>query len=585
MKKKLHDFDFCVVGGGMAGLIAAITAARHGTKTALVHDRPVLGGNASSEIRMHICGAHGENMRETGLVEEIFMENHYRNPTSCFSIWDSVLYGKAQYQENLTLFLNTSVNECKMDGDRIASVTGWQFTTETWHTIHARLFADCSGDGILAPLSGALYRVGREGREEFNESIAPVNADSRTMGLTCLMQAREYVSPQKFIAPDWAEKFTKPEDMKGRNVDLRKTNFWWMEVGGDRDSIHDAETLREELVRIAFGVWDYVKNHAPEKEQYRNWGLDWVGFLPGKRESRRYVGDYILTQNDIEAEGRFEDLVCYGGWSMDDHFPAGFYHPEKGTTFHPAPSPYGIPYRSLYSKNIENLYCAGRCHSATHAAMSSTRVMATTSLMGQATGTAAAIAVREGLSPRGVYEKKIEELKDTLMDDDVYLPWHQRKIPGLSKQARLSCSSGDCEAVRNGVDRPVGNESNSVVLKPGESIEYLFDEEVEIRQVRVVFDSDLNRTDEVTPNHVKKRNIRTLYPLNAPDWVVPEALVKAFRIEVLRADGKWERVVLRTDNHQRLVKIPLSAQVTGIRLVPLETWGAPEARIFALEIC
>ncbi|MBN2712431.1 MAG: FAD-dependent oxidoreductase, partial [Planctomycetes bacterium] len=160
MREEFHEFDFCVVGGGMAGMVAAIAAARKGVKVALVQDRPVLGGNASSEIRMHVCGAHGANNRETGILEEIFLDNYYRNPLPNYSIWDSVLYGKAKYQDNLTLFLNCSVNECKMDGKRIESIRGWQFTAETWHTINAKLFADCSGDGILAPLSGADFRIG-----------------------------------------------------------------------------------------------------------------------------------------------------------------------------------------------------------------------------------------------------------------------------------------------------------------------------------------------------------------------------------------------------------------------------------------
>jgi hypothetical protein len=143
------------------------------------------------------------------------------------------------------------------------------------------------------------------------------------MGMSCLFQAREYATPQTFIPPAWAHKFTKPEDLRGRDCNVRRTNYWWMEVGGDYDSIHDTEKLRDELLRIAFGVWDYIKNYGPDKDKLVNWGLEWQGFLPGKRESRRYVGDHMITQNDIEAEGRFEDIVAYGGWSMDDHFPAG----------------------------------------------------------------------------------------------------------------------------------------------------------------------------------------------------------------------------------------------------------------------
>ncbi len=569
MRQEAHRVDFCVVGGGMAGLIAALAAARRGAKVALVQDRPVLGGNASSEVRMHICGAHGPNLRETGVLEEINLENHYRNPLPNYSVWDTVLYGKARYQDNLELLLNCSVNRCEMEGPRIRSVTGWQLTTETWHTIEADLFADCSGDGILAVLSGAEYRVGREARSEFGESIAPLEGDRRTMGMSCLLQAREYSSPQQFIAPEWAHSYTKPEDLRGRNAHIRKTNFWWMEVGGEWDGIHDAEKCRDELLRIALGVWNYIKNHSPEKDEFANWALDWQGFLPGKRESRRYVGDHIMTQHDIEAAGRFDDLVAYGGWTMDDHFPAGFHHPEAGTIFHPAPSPFGICYRSLYSRNIENLFCAGRCHSATHAAMSATRVMGTTSVMGQAIGTAAALAMRAGLGPREVYEKRIRDLQQFLMEDDAYLPWLSRPVPELSATAALSSSRGDPGVLRNGVDRPVADEDNGWFAPLGEWVEYRFGSPVSLREARIVFDSDLNRMD--TSRGITARNMRSFYALDADPWHVPETLVRGFRLEAQGTAGEWRVVLREENNYQRLVRIPLEIEAEAVRIVPEAT--------------
>jgi hypothetical protein len=580
MKKMRHQCDCCVVGGGMAGMIAAITAARHGASVVLVHDRPVLGGNASSEIRMHICGAHGKDRRETGILEEILLENHYRNPTASYSVWDSVLYGKAQYQDNLKLLLNCSVNACEMavvsgnEKPRIQSVTGWQGTAETWHTIQAGLFVDASGDGILAPLSGADFRIGREARAEFKESIAPETADQCTMGLSCLIQAREYPNPQPFIAPDWAYKFTKPEDLNGRSVNLMRTNYWWIEVGGDKDSIHDTEVLREDLVRIAYGVWDYIKNYAPDREIATNWALDWNGFLPGKRESRRYMGDHILTQNDVESEGRFEDVVAYGGWTMDDHYPAGFYHPKAGTIFHPAPSPYGIPYRSLYSRNIANLFCAGRNHSATHAAMSSTRVMATTSLMGQAVGTAAAIAAREKTSPRGVYENHLAELQDNLMADDCWLPWRTRSVARLSLQAKLDADSGDAEPLRSGIDRPIDDHEHAWSGSLNTAVTYTFSDIEAVHGVRLVFDSDLNRD---------ARNMPSRHHLNA-QWRPPATLVKAFRIEGCDANGNWKVLHAESSNYQRFVRVKLNCQVRAIRLIPESTWGSETCRIFSFEV-
>ncbi len=581
MRTLEHQFDFCVVGGGMAGLIAAMSAARHGASVALITDRPVLGGNASSEIRMHICGASGKNMRETGVLEELLLENHWRNPGSNYSIWDSVLYGAATTQRNLKIFLNCTVTEARMEGQRIKAVRAWQMTNETWHTFYAKVFADCSGDGILAAYTGAEFRIGREAKAEYDERIPPDVADKKTMGTSCLMQLREFAEPQPFTAPDWAHVYTKPEDLRGRHCSLY-TNYWWIEVGGNsEDILHVTEESREDLLKIVFGVWNYMKNHAPDKAQFANWALDWVGFLPGKRESRRYIGDHVLTQNDVEGEGRFEDLVAYGGWSMDDHFPAGFYHPQAGTIFHPAPSPFGIPYRTLYSRNIENLFCAGRCHSATHAAMSATRVMGTTSMMGQAVGTAAAIAVRDNLTPRGVYQQRIQKLQQMLMDDDQYLPWHAREIPALTKRAKLTADSGDPDVLRNGVDRPVGDADNGWRGPLNSAITYRFDAPTRVTCARVVFDSHLNRTDTI--DHPEHRNLRYRQPLHAPAWGLPASLVKDFRIEV-EVDGKWKTAARVTSNRQRLARVSLDLSANAVRLVCESTWGAEDAHLFAFDV-
>ena len=191
-EKKNWKADFCVIGAGLAGMCAAISAARHGANVVVIHDRPVPGGNASSEIRMWVCGAHGKDLRETGLVEELLLENLYRNPGAVPAVWDSILYGSLEYAENIKLLLNCSCQTAKMNPDgSIASVTGYQTTTQTFHTVKADYFADCSGDSVLAPLTGAEYRHGRESSKEFDESIEPEKADDHTMGNSCLFQARQ----------------------------------------------------------------------------------------------------------------------------------------------------------------------------------------------------------------------------------------------------------------------------------------------------------------------------------------------------------------------------------------------------------
>ncbi len=571
-----HQSDFCVVGGGLAGMCAAVAAARKGIKTVLMQDRPVLGGNASSEIRMWICGAHEENNRETGIIEEIQLENLYRNTWPNYSVWDSILYEKVRFQPNLTLLLNCTCNEAEMNGSKIKSIKGWQLTSETWHVVEAGLFADCSGDSILAPLSGAEFRYGREASSEFNESIEPEVADDKTMGMSCLIQARETDSPKNYIPPEWAYKYETCQDLPNRWHTVEGCqNFWWLEIGGEVDSIHDAEENRDELLKIAFGVWDHIKNHCENSEKHANWVIDWLGFLPGKRESRRYVGDHVMTQNDVSAEGKFDDIIAYGGWTMDDHNPAGFRHPGAPTIFHPAPSPFGIPYRAVYSKNIDNLFFAGRNISATHAAMSSTRVMATCATLGQAVGTAAAIAVDNGLSPREVGQQKINELQEQLMYDDCYLPWHSRTVSELTASAALTATSGNPEVLRNGVDRPVGNELNAWECKCGDSVEFGFGREAAVKEVRLVFDSDLNR---------ETKNMVSYYSLNPAKYTTPETMVKAFKVEFRDASGNWQVATECTENHQRMVKLLLDITCSAIKVTPLESWGAENINIFACDI-
>ena len=573
-----HEVDFCVVGGGMAGVCAALAAARHGAKVALMHDRPVLGGNASSECRVHISGAdihnHHPHMRETGILEELRLENLRRNPQRSFSVWDLILYEKLKAEPNLTLLLNCSCLDAAMEGGRIASVTGWQLTTQTRHTVRASVFADCSGDAVLAPLTGANFRVGHEARAEFSESIAPETADDRTMGMTCLFQARQYDSPQPFEPPDWIRRFDSEDELPYGADGHRwwEMGYWWVELGGEHDSIRDTELLRDELLKIALGVWDHVKNRGDHGAD--RWALEWLQFLPAKRESRRYVGEHVLTQNDIASGGRFDDLVAYGGWTMDDHHPAGFRAAKLGypaTIFHPAPVPYGIPYRSLCSKNVENLMFAGRCASCTHVAMSSTRVMGTGSVMGQAVGAAAALAARLGLSPAEIMGR-IRELQQTLLEDDCYLPWVVEELSVLTKSARLVTSRGSGEPLRDGIRRQVGSDPHAWVARPGDHAAYLFDSPQRLRRVTLVLDSAMDKLIQMSYHQADDA-------LTAPPAVTP----RAFRIQSLSGNS-WRDVSRVADNYQRLVRLSVDLVTQGIRFVLDETWGAPDSRVYAFYL-
>lgn len=561
VKNVAHTADLCVVGGGMAGICAALAAARHGAKTILLQDRGVLGGNASSEVRMWICGAHGKDNRETGIIEELMLENFYQNPGLSYPLWDAVLFQKVAQQENLTLLLNTSCLDAICEEGRITAVRAWQSPAETMHTVQARFFADCSGDSILAPLTGAHYRYGREARSEFNESIEPEEADKKTMGMSCLFQVRETDTPQPFTPPAWAYRYPTDDDIPFREHDL-SSNFWWIETGGEGDCIHDTDKCRDELLRIAYGVWDHVKNHGDHGAE--NYRLEWVGLLPGKRESRRYVGKYTVCQGDVEAGGRFDDIIAYGGWSMDDHFPAGIRHKTSyPTVFHPAPSPWGIPLRAVCSENIENLLFAGRNISVTHAALSSSRVMATCALLGQAVGTAVAQMIRDGETTDTIC---MEKLQSTLMADDCYLPGKSRSVSVLAR--RLFCSD---EVVRNGRERGDGNKW---VGKPGDTLLYSGDEPFSLSGVRLVLDSDLNRPYQNMPCCIR---------LHEERFKLPGTLIRDFDIVLTAPDGRTETHSYR-GVHDRLVTLDLPGVYTSVRFVPLATWGAEQFGVFDFEV-
>ncbi len=602
-----YDCDLCVVGGGLAGMCAAISAAREGADVVLIQDRPVLGGNCSSEIRMWVRGAIGIHNKETGILSEMEEENIYRNPTLNFSIWDTVLYEKVKNEKNIRLLLNCTCLDADTENDTITSVSAWQLTTYTFYKIRAKYFADCSGDSVLAPITGALYRVGREGNAEFNETIGPAVADKKTMGMSCLLQARETDHRVDFIPPEWAYVYETDEDfnknaekkntmysadgrsvvadkarklLRGHTLGTNGTNFWWIELGGEDDSIHDTEMLRDELLKIAIGIWDHIKNRGDHNAD--NWELEWLGFLPGKRESRRYIGEHILTQNDIEAEGRFEDIVAYGGWQMDDHNPAGFNaRPgEPASLVHAAPSPYGIPYRVLYSKNIKNLFFAGRNVSTTHAANSSTRVMATCAILGQAMGTAAAMCVKYGTTPHGIYTDRISELQDKLRDAGCYVPFSVRRIPALSLSANVDLSYEDKAILFNGIERPDADGTvNYITLAKGDSITYSFDVPTRVNELRMMFDPDFSRQSISDSKVIRSFAQRCNIGLDLAPVKVANTLVKAFDVY---ADGE---IVYTTDTaHNARVTVKIDKTVSTVRVLFKDTWGAEDIHVFSCDV-
>ncbi|MBR6632833.1 MAG: FAD-dependent oxidoreductase [Clostridia bacterium] len=581
LNRKRIKCDLCVVGGGMSGMAAAIAAAREGLKVVLMHERAVLGGNASSEIRMWICGSKGEDNKETGILEEISLENLYRNPTKSYAIWDTVLYDFIRREENITLLLNCTCMDAEAEKGEFAngrdtvikSVTGYQMTTQTFYDVEAKFYSDCSGDSILAPLTGAHFKIGREAKSDFGEDTVVEVADKMTMGMSCILQGRETLEPVKYIAPQWSTKLNEEifKNKKCRvNLYEDTENFWYLELGGDRDSIGDTEELRDELVALATGTWDYLKN--TEGHNAENWDLEFLGFLPGKRESRRMCGEYMITQRDISDGVVFDDEIAYGGWPLDDHFPGGFWHVGTPNTNFKTPAPYSIPYRALYSENVENLFFAGRNISMTHMAMSSIRVMATCMLLGDAVGRASAIAVKKGLTPHGVYLNEIESLQKSIMNADNFLPSRVRAVSDTCKNAELNAP----DTLRNGQDR--GHRIYSTTQKTasyqaplGKEITYSFNT-AEVKSLHLVFSSDLNRETLPGSNCERIHTTRSNIKLDSPQMHMPKTLCREFTLYG-ELEGKREELLTVSDNRRRAYHLELGRSFDKFVLIPIASWG------------
>ena len=443
-------FDFAVIGGGVAGTCAAIAAARAGLKTVIIQDRPMFGGNSSSEIRVSPLGSAGYSCwtRETGIIEELLLTERARNHDDvndgmANTHYDLVLYEAVKKEPNISMFLNTTIRAVDTETcpdhpseRRIVAVRGSQLASEKEFIFKASHFADCTGDATVGALAGADFRRGREGRAEFNEPLAPEIADSQTMGSTLTMRARDVGKPVEFIAPDWIYVYKTTEEI-GLHREPNKFNrvdyggYWWIEVGTPYNQIDENQTIKEELFKHVLGVWNYVKNYSPTKQEAKNYALEWIGQVPGKRETRRLVGDVLLNENHCHKDPEWPDRIAYSGFFIDLHTMGGFLNKkEAGEAAHADSryrhyvriAPFSVPLRALYSRNVVNLWMAGRNISVTHVALGPTRQMMTHGLFGQAIATAAARAIRYSLTAREVSNpngEHIKEIQQQLLKDDV----------------------------------------------------------------------------------------------------------------------------------------------------------------------
>ena len=449
VNERTLNADLVFIGGGIAGTCGAISAAREGLKVILVQDRPVLGGNASSEVRLWILGATssmGNNnrwSREGGVLSEILIDNMYRNPDGNAIILDTILLEKVKNEENLTLLLNTAVYEVvKSADDVISEVIGFCSQNSTRYILSAPYFCDASGDGIVAFQAGAAFRMGAESKDEFDEGFAPDKEYGELLGHSIYFFTKNAGRPITFTAPSYALKDVS-SIVKYRSYDISDhgCKLWWLEYGGRLDTIHQTEEIKWELWKVIYGIWDHVKNSGkyPEAE---NLTLEWVGHIPGKRESRRFEGDYILSQKDVIEQREHSDAVSYGGWSLDLHPADGVFSERPGCNQWHSKGVYQIPLRCMYSKNIKNLWLAGRIISASHVAFGSSRVMATVSYSAQVLGLATQYCLKNGITPSKLANsEKVQELKQELMQKGHFIPGLEPERTNLAHKAVLSASS------------------------------------------------------------------------------------------------------------------------------------------------
>ncbi|GGI45723.1 hypothetical protein GCM10008018_13580 [Paenibacillus marchantiophytorum] len=534
MKQEIVSSDITVVGGGLAGVCAAVAAARLGQTVSLVQNRPVLGGNASSEVRVWVCGAtsHGvhRNARETGIMGELFVENQYRNIDGNPYIWDLIVLEKVKAEKNITLFLNTDVHEVEADGDEhsrtIRSVTGWMMGSERRIRFDSRVYLDCTGDGLVGFLAGAKFRIGREAQEEFNEEWAPLVQDDITLGSTLLFYTKDAGRPVKYIAPSFAKDITQTSIPMKRVIRSGDNgcSYWWIEWGGELDTVHDNERIRDELSSVIYGIWNYIKNSGQFDSD--NLTLEWIGSLPGKREYRRFVGDYVLNQNDVIAQELFADRVAFGGWSIDLHPPQGMYATVSGSKHMHMDGSYHIPFRSLYSVNVTNMLMAGRNISASHVAFGTTRVMATCAVIGEAAGTGAALCAAKGISPRELHDGHLGELQQTLLRQDA-------AVLGVKNTDAADLVRSAAAVSASSTLTQLALEQSASILSLDKHVALLLPVDPFIEGVELLLDAS-----EATELTVE------LWSTGKPQNYVPASLVSSIQVAVPQGTQHWVKAPL-----------------------------------------
>ena len=563
-------FDFVVVGAGPGGMGASVAAARGGAKVALVYDRPVPGGNCSREMGIGLDGAQmsRKGSREAGLAEEFRMRAARHGNVLGFA-YEEVL---SELADSITAFPNERVMRVEKEGNRIVAVLSRNTLTGRWSRYRAKLFADSTGDGWVAQFAGARTMYGREDRKAFGESWTVETPDKLTMSGTimggCLGMRVKPLPPGEerppYHAPAWAKvlprPFWRPQNRPGC--------AWWMENPGRIDDIEDPEGARDNLIRISFDYWDWQCNEWEGKDKTRNVVLDYVPFHNARREGMRVVGDYILTGNDCVTEKVFPDAVATGGWSCDVHDPLGMENPRSdgwNQVHKGGPGPYTVPYRMLYSADIDNLFLASRCFSMSHVALGSMRVGGTVLTAGQAVGTAAALCVKRGMTPREYGREHLDELRHQLFRDDMNIQWLKDDDPA---NLALIAKASD-PGLNDGVGVPEWKSRTEAAdyhgWKSSDKAAMLeWEKPVRAGEIRIAFDTGLKTARPALP--------------------MPRELVRDYTVEV-RSGGVWRTVAKVSENmlRHRIHEFP-SADVDAVRVTVDRTWGGPLSRILEIRV-
>ncbi|MGM9634871.1 MAG: FAD-dependent oxidoreductase [Candidatus Avispirillum sp.] len=580
--RDMGSFDLIVAGGGVAGVTAAITAARYGLKTALINDRPVLGGNGSNEASVAVEGSAHRGYHETGIIYEIKNVRESEHIT-----WSEAFERFTSAEKLLSVYSDTLVTDADTEDGKITAVHAVNTNTLEEYKFSADYYIDGTGDAWLGYYAGANYPVGREAKFQHNESYAPICADSNTMSGCGTDKVTEFDDtffgffatdtghPVEFKAPDWA--FKLPEGNKlGREPDWLDRGQWWLEMPNDYDDLWEAEFVRDAMFRMGAGYFDWLKNSWTNRERAANYELTALGKLNAKRESRRLIGDYIMTENDFDGNVHFPDAVCYSGWNIDVHHVDGIFSGEGGKfTLNKRVPITPIPLRALYSANVENLFMLGRCISVTHIGLGPTRVQLTGATMGQAVATAAFLCKKYGAAPRRVDIDYIDELQQLLLKDGMSIPgvFNHDQLD-LARKAQVNADSftenGVPQNVINGKTRPTDGDNYAWVSEEGlpQSITLKLEKEEAVSEIRVTFDIPFDK-----------------YPqcyLPAPKLV---GLVTDFYVEIMH-NGEWVKVADVRNNVQRLLVLKFdSIKATEIKLTVLSSLDSnravvPEIRVY-----